>query len=413
MIENNNWREVFIPEVLFFQEGPGVRNTQFRESGVKLLNVGNINNGVINLSSTKTHLSEEEAFGKYSHFLVDDGDLLIACSGIIVENFHNKIALASSEHLPLCLNTSTMRFKPLNKENLNILFFRYYLQSEYFKSQLVKLITGSAQLNFGPSHIKKIKLPLPPLPQQQKIANILDAADALRQNDKALIAKYDELTQALFLDMFGDPVSNPKGFLLKKLEEFYISKKDGTKCGPFGGALKKEEFVEKGIPVWNMDNISKKGELVPEINLWINEEKYKILSSYSVVNDDIIISRAGTVGKMCVVKTNFEQSIISTNLIRLRLNKSLLLPLYFVLLMTYFKNRISRLQTGAEGAFTHMNTGVLNDIKFPCPPIKLQNQFAERVAAIEEQKAIAQKSLEHSESLFNSLLQKAFKGELY
>ena len=88
MIGNNNWKEVLIPEVLFFQEGPGVRNTQFRESGVKLLNVGNINNGVINLSSTKTHLSEEEAFGKYSHFLVDEGDLLIACSGIIVENFH-------------------------------------------------------------------------------------------------------------------------------------------------------------------------------------------------------------------------------------------------------------------------------------------------------------------------------------
>ena len=129
MKANYKWREVLIPEVLYFQEGPGVRNTQFRETGVKLLNVGNINNGVINLTSTKTHLSEEEAYGKYSHFLVDDGDLLIACSGIIVENFHNKIAFASSEHLPLCLNTSTMRFKPLNKSNIDILFFKYYLQS--------------------------------------------------------------------------------------------------------------------------------------------------------------------------------------------------------------------------------------------------------------------------------------------
>jgi type I restriction enzyme S subunit len=280
------------------------------------------------------------------------------------------------------------------------------------KTYYKKFAGGGLQINVGKKEILNNTVPLPSLAQQQKIAAILDAADALRQNDKALITKYDELTQALFLDMFGDPVSNPKGFSLTKLEELYISKKDGTKCGPFGGALKKEEFVEKGIPVWNMDNISKKGELVPEINLWINEGKYKILNSYSVVNDDIIISRAGTVGKMCVVKTNFEQSIISTNLIRLRLNKSLLLPLYFVLLMTYFKDRISRLQTGAEGAFTHMNTGVLNDIKFPCPPINLQNQFAKRVAVIEEQKAIAQASLIKSEELFNSLLQKAFKGEL-
>ncbi len=193
-----NWKEVFIPEVLFFQEGPGVRNTQFKETGVKLLNVGNINNGELKLASTKTHLSEEEAYGKYAHFLVDEGDLLIACSGIVVDNFHNKIAFASIGDLPLCLNTSTMRFKPLNSERIDMNFFKYYLQSMYFRSQLVKLITGSAQLNFGPSHIKKIKLLLPPLPQQQKIANILDAADALRQKDKALLAKYDELTQALF-----------------------------------------------------------------------------------------------------------------------------------------------------------------------------------------------------------------------
>jgi type I restriction enzyme S subunit len=260
--------------------------------------------------------------------------------------------------------------------------------------------------------LETIKIPLPPLPQQQKIANILDAADALRQKDKALLAKYDELTQALFLDMFGDPVSNPKGFSINRLEEFYLSKKEGTKCGPFGGALKKEEFVEKGIPVWNMDNITKKGELVSKMNLWITNEKFNILNSYAVINGDIIISRAGTVGKMCVVNTTFENSIISTNLIRLRLNNNLLLPMYFVLLMTYFKEKIGRLQTGSDGAFSHMNTGVLNDLKFPYPPIELQNQFAERVQAIEQQKSIAQRSLEKSEALFNSLLQKAFKGEL-
>ena len=115
---------------------------------------------------------------------------------------------------------------------------------------------------------------------------------------------------------------------------------------------------------------------------------------------------------MCVVKTTFEKSLISTNLIRLRLNKNLLLPLFFVSLMTYFKERISRLQTGAEGAFTDMNTGVLNDIIFPYPPIELQNQFAERIAVIETQKLQAQEALAKSEALFQGLLQQAFNGEL-
>jgi len=150
-----DWQIKDISEVLFFQEGPGVRKWQFHDEGVKLLNVGNINKGKLNLAATKIHLSEEEAYGKYSHFLVDDGDLLIACSGIVVSNFHNKITFARKEHLPLCMNTSTMRFKPLDKNKICLNYFKYFLQTNFFVSQLGKLITGSAQLNFGPSHIKK------------------------------------------------------------------------------------------------------------------------------------------------------------------------------------------------------------------------------------------------------------------
>ena len=109
-----SWESVKIPDVLFFMEGPGVRNTQFTTHGVKLLNVGNINDGLLNLDATKKFISEKEAFGKYKHFLVEDGDLLIASSGIVVDNFHNKITWAKAEDLPLCMNTSTIRFKSLD-----------------------------------------------------------------------------------------------------------------------------------------------------------------------------------------------------------------------------------------------------------------------------------------------------------
>jgi type I restriction enzyme S subunit len=409
MIENNNLREVFIPEVLFFQEGPGVRNTQFRESGVKLLNVGNINNGVINLSSTKTHLSEEEAFGKYSHFLVDDGDLLIACSGIIVDNFHNKIALASSEHLPLCLNTSTMRFKPLNKDNIDILFFKYYLQSENFKSQLVKLITGSAQLNFGPSHIKKIKLPLPSLSQQQKISNILDTADALRQNDKALIAKYDELTQALFLDMFGDPVSNPKGWEKDELKK--CTSKIGSGSTPRGG---KETYLTEGIA------------LIRSLNIYDNEFKYKNLAYISqeqadklknviVESSDVLFNITGaSVCRCSIVPDDVLPARVNQHVSILRPMKEKLSSSFLSHLLISENVKIKLLGVGSFGGavMEAITKEQLEKIEVILPSIDLQNQFAERVAVIEEQKAIAQKSLEQSESLFNSLLQKAFKGEL-
>ncbi|UOE39703.1 restriction endonuclease subunit S [Chryseobacterium oryzae] len=332
---------------------------------------------------------------------VNESDILIAWdganAGLVGFNLSGTIGSTLAQ---LKVNSSF-------KDKINPAFVYQYLDSKF---DLIKSKrTGATIPHVNGAELRSMQIPIPTLDIQKAIATKLDKAQEIITYNQQLIEKYDQLTQSLFIDMFGDPVRNEKGFVLEKLEKFYISQKEGTKCGPFGGALKKEEFVESGIPVWNMDNISKNGKLVDNINLWITEEKYDALSSYSVINNDIIISRAGTVGKMCVVNTLFDNSIISTNLIRLRLNKDLLLPIYFVSLMTYFKEKISRLKTGSEGAFTHMNTGVLNNIIFPYPPITLQNQFAERIEKIEAQKQMAQESLAKSEELFQSLLQESFK----
>ncbi len=392
MMSNKNWREVFIPEELFFQEGPGVRNTQFRDTGVKLLNVGNINNGVINLASTKTHLSEEEAFGKYSHFLVDDGDLLIACSGIIVDNFHNKIAFANSTHLPLCLNTSTMRFKPLNVDSLNIIFFKYYLQSEYFKSQLVKLITGSAQLNFGPSHIKKIKIKIPPLEQQKKIAAILDAADAYRQKTKALIAKYDELTQSLFLDMFGNNFN--------------------TDLKPLGEVVKFSQGQQFGLELQSFTPKEGYARFLRIIDFTQGDELRYVpneSNKYFVFKDDIVIVRYGASAGF--VGTN-KEGVLANNLFKVNYDRKVFHQyyLYYIFQNERFKSFVEKEAFGA--AMPALSFKVMERFEIPVPPIPLQNQFAERVQAIEEQKAQALASLEKAEELFASLLQKSFKGEL-
>lgn len=173
---SDEWEEVRLDKLVFFQEGPGVRNTQYRKSGVKLLNVGNLNNNTLNLGSTETYISEEEAYGAYKHFLVDEGDLLISCSGINSESFKKKIAFAKKEDLPLCMNTSTMRFKNI-KNKLTLKYLYFYFQTLYFEKQVFGVLTGSAQFNFGPTHIKWFKIKLPSLPEQQKIAEVLSLAD--------------------------------------------------------------------------------------------------------------------------------------------------------------------------------------------------------------------------------------------
>ena len=96
----NNCETKKIPDLLWFQEGPGVRNTQYTSSGVKLLNVANLVNGKVDLSTSDRYISEEEAYGKYKHFLVDDGDFIIASSGIKVDYFDKKMGFVSTSQLP-------------------------------------------------------------------------------------------------------------------------------------------------------------------------------------------------------------------------------------------------------------------------------------------------------------------------
>ena len=119
----HNWGKELFPKIVWFQEGPGVRNTQYRDTGVKLLNVANLVDSHVDLSTSNRYISEEEAYGKYKHFLVDDGDFIIASSGIQASYFHKKMGFINKTHLPLCMNTSTIRFKVLDDSKLNIYFF--------------------------------------------------------------------------------------------------------------------------------------------------------------------------------------------------------------------------------------------------------------------------------------------------
>jgi len=170
------WNFISLDKVIWYQEGPGVRNYQFTKNGVKLLNGTNIEKGQLFLDKTDRYISENEAFGFYSHFLADEGDIIIACSGVTINKFDEKVTFVQREHLPLCMNTSTMRFKVIN-EKIDKYFFFHFLKSDSFKEQIGGKATGSAQLNFGPSHVKNIQISLPNLIEQKEIAIILSDID--------------------------------------------------------------------------------------------------------------------------------------------------------------------------------------------------------------------------------------------
>lgn len=338
--------------------------------------------------------------------LVKNGDILVST----VRPNLNGVARVQHEHEGATASTGFCVLRSI-PEKLNPEYLLHWVKTPAFVNSMMNVATGANYPAVSDRKVKASLIPCPPLPEQIRIATILDAADGLRAKRRETIAQLDTLLQSTFLEMFGDPATNPKGFPLSKLSSFYVNSKEGTKCGPFGSALKKSEIVESGVPVWNMDNIDPSGKVALPFRMWITEQKYRQLEHYTVKVGDIIISRAGTVGKMCVAETGTTPSVISTNLIRVRLGPELL-PIYFVSLMTYCKGRVGRLKTGPDGSFTHMGTGILDNLKFPYPPLDLQRQFATIAHSVEQQKSRLRAHLDELDTLFASLQARAFSGAL-
>ncbi|WP_142830268.1 restriction endonuclease subunit S [Planococcus soli] len=259
--------------------------------------------------------------------------------------------------------------------------------------------------------LNKIEIPYTDIDTQRKIVKFMNQCVEIIEKRQSQIVALDELVKSTFLEMFGDPKENKNQYPVRPLFDFYESQKDGVKCGPFGSALKKDEYTNSGIPVWNMDNITKSNSFIDQPNLFVSEKKAIQLKGYNVQNGDIIISRAGTVGKMGVVRSKYENSLISTNLVRLRLNNELI-PEFLVILIRIFGDKVCRMRTGSEGSFTHMNTSVLNSMEFPVPPLEKQKQFIKFLEEIGEQNLKFIAALNEMQFLYNSLLQKAFRGEL-
>ena len=191
-IKDVEW--VKFSDYVFFQEGPGIRNWQFTNSGVKLLNVKNIVNGSLKLDNSDKHISRKEFEKKYKHFLVEDGDIILASSGAS----WGKTAFFNNPGYDVIVNTSNIRLHTKDNKKLGQNFLKLFLETDIFKNQIEKLITGSAQPNFGPSHLKQVKLSLPTLETQKQLVAGMEEQEKIIEANKKLVGIMEQkITEVL------------------------------------------------------------------------------------------------------------------------------------------------------------------------------------------------------------------------
>lgn len=332
---------------------------------------------------------------------VNNSDILIAWdganAGLVGFNFEGTIGSTLAQ---LKVNSSF-------KNKINPAFVYQYLDSKF---DLIKSKrTGATIPHVNGAELRSMEIPLPPLPTQKAIAAKLDKAQEIILYNQQLIEKYDQLTQSLFINMFGDPVRNERGWEIKTIEGLTKKEKGSIKRGPFGGALKKDIFVKEGYLVYEQFHALNNDFSMERY--FIDDKKFEELKGFEVKPKDIIISCSGVyLGKLAIVPKEAKKGIINQALLKVTLDENIMTNDFFVFHFSHrnFREKYFDANRGAGIP----NFPPMSDFKkfpFIAPPISLQNQFAERIEKIEAQKQMAQESLAKSEMLFQSLLQESFK----
>ena len=343
---------------------------------------------------------------KYKDYLLHDGDLVIAMTDMANDpKILGVPTIVDTGGKSMLLNQRVGKLEIIAPDLIHVPYLQYSLNRKSVKKYYTKFAGGGLQLNVGKKQILSVKIPLPPLDQQKKIAAILDAADEYRIKTKALIAKYDELTQSLFLDMFGDTYKNTNN-----LQEACLSELIDKDRGISYGVVQRGDHDENGVPLIRIRDIIANTFFESDVVKTdkANSDKYK---RTILQGGEFLISIRGTVGKITIAPDHCKGWNITREVAIIpvigNVNKTYLLH--------FLKSHgiTTKILGDVKGvAQSGINLKDLRDLAIYLPEMQIQKQFAARVQAIEAQKAQAQESLAKAEELFNSLLQKAFKGEL-
>jgi type I restriction enzyme S subunit len=332
--------------------------------------------------------------GYYSEYNHSKPTVLITCRG------------ATCGTINVCkpqsyVTGNAMALDDLDEEKISLEFLVLALKGTDFR----KAINGVAQPQITRQSLKHIQIPLPPLEEQKRIAEILDAADALRSKRREALTKLDDLLQSTFLDMFGDPVTNPKGWEVAELGKVakFINGDRGHNYPS------KKDFVNEGIPFINAGHLSDGKVNFTNMN-YISEARFNKLGSGKTKRQDILYCLRGSLGKTAIVQYEDNAAIASSLVIIRPFEKYTTEYLYRYLVSPFGQREIRRFDNGSSQP--NLSVTSVKKYALPLPPLDVQQRFAKIVTSVEEQKAKMRKHLEQLDDLFASLQQRAFRGDL-
>lgn len=350
---------------------------------------------LVRIRDVKRGYSETYYSGNYpEEYILSEGDLLIGMDGEFnIARWKCSGALLNQRVCKLTTKVGT------NEEYLRFAMLKSLKEIEQRTAFVTVKHLSAKELN-------KLELDVPELTKQDKIADTLSRLERVIEARKEELEKLDELIKARFVEMFGS-IHDGK-FEMKTLPEIVRNDKNSIKRGPFGGALKKDDFVDEGYLVYEQRHAIHND--FDYAKYYITQEKYEDMIGFKVVPGDLIISCSGvTLGRIAEVPNGAKTGIINQALLKLSLNQELMMNTFFI--QQFRGEEIQEILFGfsrGSGIPNMPSMSEVKAVKFVCPPLEMQKQYCDFVHQVDKSKVAVQKALEKTQLLFDSLMQQYF-----
>lgn len=386
-------KTVHLRDVADFINGYAFKPSDWDGQGKQIIRIQNLTDSSKPYNSTSLNVDDK--------YIVRQGDLLVSWSATLgVFEWKNEDALLNQHIFKVVVNDRVVDKGYLKRVLNNSI------------ADMEKHLHGATMRHINRFEFLETKIPLPPLEEQKRIAAILDKADAIRRKRAEALRLTDQFLQSVFLDMFGDPVTNPKGWPTIALGEL-APDKGLIVDGPFGSSLKPECYVPEGVRVIRNFNIH--DDFFDDSAFkYVTQDKFEEIRRSEVTASDILLSTKGTIGDVCLMPEFEGPSVLSASgTVRIRIPEDApATPQFVASQMAHpsYKSNIHSFQAGSNQKY--LNLSGIREMRLIIPPVLLQDVYLR----IRNKKRESFYQVKNAEcltiDLFNALTSRAFRGNL-
>jgi type I restriction enzyme, S subunit len=385
------WPLVQLGEIVSFRGGgtPRKDNAKFWDGEIPWATVKDLRR--VSLTRTKDTITRAGLRSSAAN-LIPSGHVIVA----------TRMALGAAvvNEIPVAINQDLRALVPKTDIDTRYLFRMY----QGLSTQIERLGSGATVKGITQKRLAALTIPLPPLAEQKRIARVLDQADALRAKRRETIKQLDALVQSVFLDMFGDPVTNPKGWDQARVESIGSSRLGKMlDAGKQSGKVEKFPYLANYNVQWDgfqLDNLRSM-----EFDLFDREE-------FRLFPGDILVCEGGEIGRTAIWRGQKENVYFQKALHRVRIDPQHATPEYFLFFMWFMSKNGGFTDHVNSATIAHLTGAKLKLLPIPVPPLKLQKRFTEFYTAVKEHSERLNQYFHDTDLLFSSLQSRAFKGDL-